>query len=165
MCWQFRSSELWHCCLVSGSRYSEGFEIIWTTHPVTASHPTRCQSSRQLLLKMPQNYGPGEGEGVWIFLTKWQNFISFHVLGPILLIQVNNQSMHTYISNITPSTLCHSDMFQPSKGHLQGANRYISTARSTKWVTRCKIQPCKQCVIHPPRNILHAAQWAEFYSW
>jgi hypothetical protein len=35
----------------------------------------------------------------------------FHVLAPILLIHVKNQPMHTFITNTTLLTLCHSDMF------------------------------------------------------
>jgi len=53
--------------------------------------------------------------------------------------------MHTFIINATLLTPCHSDMFQLSTGHLQG-ERYIATSRSTKWVTRCKIQLSEQQV-------------------
>jgi len=43
--------------------------------------------------------------------------------------------MRTLIINTILLTLWHLDMFQP----LNSWNRYISTARSTKWVTRYKI--------------------------
>ena len=32
---------------------------------------------------------------------------------------IQNQPMHPFIINSTLLVLCHSDMFQPSKGHLQ----------------------------------------------
>jgi len=46
----------------------------------------------------------------------------------------------TLIINTTILTLCHSNMFQPSRAIFREYNIYFSQATSTKWVTRCKIQ-------------------------
>jgi len=54
--------------------------------------------------------------------------------------------MHTFIINTTLLTPCHSNMFQLSVGHLQ-EDRDNATERTTKWVTRCKIQLSEQQVI------------------
>jgi len=54
--------------------------------------------------------------------------------------------MHTFIINIILLTPWHSDMFQLSTGHLQG-DKHIATTRSTKRVTRCKIQLNEQQII------------------
>ena len=42
------------------------------------------------------------------FVTFFTNITTLH----------KNRLMHTFIINATLSTLCHSDKFQPSKGHL-----------------------------------------------
>jgi len=55
--------------------------------------------------------------------------------------QTNKHVSHTKPDQCTHIllTVCHSAMFQPSKGHLQQYDWYSATGRATKWVSRCKI--------------------------
>jgi len=58
----------------------------------------------------------GEGRG-WKGVSK---VFLVHVPALISLIHIKNQSVPTFPINTTLLTLCQSDMFQPSKGLLQG---------------------------------------------
>ena len=47
--------------------------------------------------------------------------------------------MHACL-NTTLLTLCHADMFEPSRAICRVYDWYVSAVRSTEWVTRCNIQ-------------------------
>jgi len=48
--------------------------------------------------------------------------------------------MHTFIINATLLTGCHADMFQPSKGHLQGVQLTHFSNKMNKMSYQIKIQ-------------------------
>jgi len=48
--------------------------------------------------------------------------------------------MHTFVINIPLLTLCYSDVFWPSKGHLQRVQLIHFHSQINKICTRCKIQ-------------------------
>ena len=54
---------------------------------------------------------------------------------------------HTFIINVTLLTLRHSDMFQPSKGQLQGVRQIHFDSKVNKIFTRFKIQLSEHYVV------------------
>jgi hypothetical protein len=63
------------------------------------------------------------------------------------IIAHKNTTAHIFI-NTTLLTLCHTDMFRPSKGHLQGVQEEHFNNKVNKLFTRCKIQRSVQRVTH-----------------
>jgi len=62
-----------------------------------------------------------------------------HAIALISLFDIKSRLMHTYINNIILLTLCHSDMFQPSKDHHQGVRQihFNSKVNNTIYQTSC----------------------------
>ena len=72
-----------------------------------------------------------QGGGCCYIPVKMQTVVQFNVVGWLYgtfvgmacheaVFRTNNRPMHTFIIYATLSALCHLDMFQPSKSHLQG---------------------------------------------
>ena len=61
--------------------------------------------------------------------------------------------MHTYIIYATTLALCYADIFQPSKGHLQGVRLIYFHNKINKIRTRSKIQSSEQRAIHYASDI------------
>jgi len=55
--------------------------------------------------------------------------------------------MHTFVINTLLLVLCYSDMFRPSKGHLQRVQLIHFHSQINQIYTRCKIQFIEQCVL------------------
>jgi hypothetical protein len=56
-----------------------------------------------------------------------------------ITISYKNQPMHSNVINTTLLALCYSDMFRPSKGHLQGARLIHCHSQINNICTRCII--------------------------
>ena len=56
-----------------------------------------------------------------------------------ITISIKNLPMHTNVINITLLALCYSDMFRPSKDHLQGARLIYCHSKIKKLCSRCVI--------------------------
>jgi len=73
--------------------------------------------------------------------------LQFQYSQACIIFHIKNWLMHTFIINTALITLCHFRYVLALKGPSSVSTTHISTARSAKWVTRCKIQLSEQCVI------------------
>jgi hypothetical protein len=78
--------------------------------------------------------------------------VHFHTL--MLLFHVKIWLMHNFVINTPLLALCYSDIFWPSKGHLQRVQLILFHSQIDKICTRCKIQFIERCVL------CYAAAWA-----
>jgi len=73
----------------------------------------------------------------------------YHRIGQYCcLSHIKHRLMHTFTINPTLLTLCHSAMFQPSKGHLQGVRLIHFKNKVNMKSYRCKIQLSKLRAIY-----------------